>query len=87
MVLLWQENGSRTELMIFAFNVACVSFAEGWEDRWVRSEWKKSEGLNGKFVQTAGKWYGDGNDKGAVKESSSIFSPIFLPKHSILEHS
>ena len=53
----------------------------------MRSDWKKSEGLNGKFVHTAGKWYGDGNDKGAVKESSSIFSPIFLPKHSILEHS
>jgi hypothetical protein len=53
----------------------------------VRSEWKNSEGLHGKFVQTAGKWYGGGNDKGAVKESSSTFSPSFLPKHSILEHS
>jgi len=33
----------------------------------VRSEWKNSEGLHGKFVQTAGKWYGDGNDKGNVE--------------------
>jgi calreticulin len=38
--------------------------ADGWENRWVKSEWKKSEGAAGDWVHTAGKWHGDENDKG-----------------------
>lgn len=35
------------------------SFGEGWESRWTASEWKKSEGTNGKFVAATGKWFND----------------------------
>ncbi|KAJ4748205.1 Calreticulin [Rhynchospora pubera] len=39
-------------------------FDEGWESRWVRSDWKRSEGKAGSFRHTAGKWSGDPDDKG-----------------------
>jgi len=46
----------------------------------VVSDWKKSEGLNGNWVHTAGKWHGDANDKGAtslfLNESPSSWSCI-----------
>ncbi|KAJ7563391.1 hypothetical protein O6H91_03G108500 [Diphasiastrum complanatum] len=34
-------------------------FDDGWESRWVKSDWKQSEGLAGDWIHTAGKWYGD----------------------------
>ncbi|KAK9159620.1 hypothetical protein Syun_005961 [Stephania yunnanensis] len=40
------------------------SFEDGWESRWVKSDWKKSEGNAGSFKHTAGKWSGDPDDKG-----------------------
>ncbi|CAL1352876.1 unnamed protein product [Linum trigynum] len=39
-------------------------FDEGWEGRWVKSDWKRSEGKAGTFKHTAGKWSGDPDDKG-----------------------
>ncbi|KAK1267245.1 Calreticulin-3 [Acorus gramineus] len=39
-------------------------FDDGWESRWVKSDWKKSEGKAGSFKHTAGKWAGDPDDKG-----------------------
>ncbi|KAK1314246.1 Calreticulin-3 [Acorus calamus] len=39
-------------------------FDDGWESRWVKSEWKRSEGKAGSFKHTAGKWAGDLDDKG-----------------------
>lgn len=39
-------------------------FDEGWESRWVKSDWKRSEGTAGSFKHTAGKWAGDHDDKG-----------------------
>lgn len=39
-------------------------FVDGWESRWIQSNWRKNDGMNGKFVHTAGKWYGDEEDKG-----------------------
>ncbi|XP_020576981.1 calreticulin-3 [Phalaenopsis equestris] len=39
-------------------------FEDGWESRWVRSDWKKSEGKAGSFKHTAGNWAGDPDDKG-----------------------
>lgn len=39
---------------------------DGWEDRWVVSDWKKNENLTGKWNYTSGKWNGDPNDKGAL---------------------
>ncbi|KAL0919097.1 hypothetical protein M5K25_011170 [Dendrobium thyrsiflorum] len=37
---------------------------DGWEDRWIKSEWKKSENMSGEWNHTAGKWSGDPHDKG-----------------------
>ncbi|KAK6136348.1 hypothetical protein DH2020_029919 [Rehmannia glutinosa] len=39
-------------------------FEDGWQSRWVKSDWKRSEGKAGSFKHTAGKWNGDPDDKG-----------------------
>ncbi|KAE9446655.1 hypothetical protein C3L33_21452, partial [Rhododendron williamsianum] len=36
----------------------------GWENRWVKSDWKKDENVAGEWNYTSGKWNGDPNDKG-----------------------
>ncbi|MBA0824909.1 hypothetical protein Goarm_021544 [Gossypium armourianum] len=41
-----------------------VSSPDGWQSRWVKSDWKKSEGKAGSFKHTPGKWSGDPDDKG-----------------------
>jgi calreticulin len=51
-------------------------FEDGWESRWVVSDWKKNEGLNGGFVHTAGKWYGDKDDKGIQTSPDSRYHAI-----------
>jgi hypothetical protein len=45
---------------------AIVQHSEGWESRWVKSNWKKSEGKAGTFRHTAGTYSGDPDDKGEV---------------------
>lgn len=37
---------------------------DGWESRWIKSDWKKSESMSGEWNHTAGKWSGDPQDKG-----------------------
>ncbi|XP_040378757.1 calreticulin-3-like [Oryza brachyantha] len=39
-------------------------FEDGWESRWVKSDWKRSEGKAGTFKHTAGRYSGDPDDKG-----------------------
>lgn len=39
-------------------------FDDGWEKRWVKSEWKNDEKMAGEWNHTSGKWNGDPNDKG-----------------------
>ncbi|MQM08428.1 hypothetical protein Taro_041282 [Colocasia esculenta] len=39
-------------------------FNDGWEERWVKSDWKKSKNMAGDWIHTAGNWSGDPNDKG-----------------------
>ncbi|KQK05518.1 calreticulin-3 [Brachypodium distachyon] len=39
-------------------------FEDGWGSRWVKSDWKKSEGKAGAFRHTAGSFSGDPDDKG-----------------------
>uniref|UniRef100_A0A0D6R337 Calreticulin n=1 Tax=Araucaria cunninghamii TaxID=56994 RepID=A0A0D6R337_ARACU len=39
-------------------------FDDGWESRWVKSDWKRGEGKAGSFKHSAGKWAGDPDDKG-----------------------
>jgi calreticulin len=51
------------------------TFGDGWESRWTLSKWKESEGTQGTFVSTAGKWFKDeAEDKGIqTKEDSKFF--------------
>ncbi|CAI9764233.1 unnamed protein product [Fraxinus pennsylvanica] len=57
--------------LLFAISSAEVFFEErfddGWENRWVKSEWKKDENMAGEWNYTSGKWNGDPNDKGSSK--------------------
>jgi len=46
------------------------SFGEGWENRWIASEWKKSEGTQGPFVSATGKW---GDDAGIQTSEDAKF--------------
>ncbi|KAK1277886.1 Calreticulin-1 [Acorus gramineus] len=39
-------------------------FEDGWENRWVKSDWKKEENMSGEWNHTSGNWSGDPNDKG-----------------------
>ena len=36
---------------------------DGWENRWVKSEWKKEDKSAGEWSHTSGNWSGDANDK------------------------
>nr|XP_043631579.1 calreticulin-3 [Erigeron canadensis] len=57
-------------VLLYNFNL-CFSeiifeekFDDGWQSRWVRSDWKRSEGKAGTFKHTAGSWAADPDDKG-----------------------
>lgn len=57
-----------TVLMWFVFYADAyflLSSLDGWENRWVKSDWKKDENTAGEWNYTSGKWNGDPNDKGA----------------------
>ncbi|RAL50113.1 unnamed protein product [Cuscuta campestris] len=41
-------------------------FDDGWKEKWVISDWKRSEDKAGSFKHSAGKWNGDPDDKGIV---------------------
>ncbi|EGG21118.1 calreticulin [Cavenderia fasciculata] len=45
------------------------TFDKEWESRWVESSFKKEEGKAGKFIQTAGKWFGDAEDGKGIQTS------------------
>ncbi|KAL8171750.1 hypothetical protein V2J09_023554 [Rumex salicifolius] len=51
-------------------------FEEGWENRWVKSEWKKDENMAGEWNFTSGKWNGDSNDKGIQTSEDYRFYAI-----------
>lgn len=48
----------------FLFDFYMFMCKDGWESRWVKSDWKRSEGKAGSFKHTAGKWSADPDDKG-----------------------
>ncbi|WRX24093.1 Calreticulin/calnexin - like 4 [Theobroma cacao] len=54
--------------LLLRFSVSEIIFEErfedGWQSRWVKSDWKRTEGKAGGFKHTAGKWSGDPDDKG-----------------------
>lgn len=61
--------------------VLAICLKDGWESRWVKSDWKRSEGKAGSFKHTAGKWAGDPDDKGMcyfVALELDILVQIFL---------
>lgn len=71
--------------LLLVLSVVCLAacevifqerFDDGWESRWIQSNWKKSQGLNGNFVHTPGKWYGDENDKGIQTSTDSRYYAI-----------
>merc|ERR1719337_37413 len=45
------------------------TFGSGWEDRWTVSKWKDSEGTQGKWVATAGKWFKDEKEDIGIQTS------------------
>jgi len=50
------------------------TFGQGWESRWTASKWKESEGTQGKFVASAGKWFKDeAEDTGIQTSEDSKF--------------
>merc|ERR1712227_777716 len=53
------------------------TFGDGWEGRWTSSKWKESEGTQGKFVASAGKWFKDeAEDTGIQTAEDSKFFGI-----------
>ncbi|OAY80226.1 Calreticulin [Ananas comosus] len=51
-------------------------FGDGWENRWVKSDWKKDENLAGEWNYTSGKWNGDPEDKGIQTSEDYRFYAI-----------
>nr|CAN69651.1 hypothetical protein VITISV_010536 [Vitis vinifera] len=51
-------------------------FHDGWENKWVKSEWKKDENMAGEWNYTSGKWHGDPNDKGIQTSEDYRFYAI-----------
>eukprot|EP00439_Symbiodinium_sp_Y106_P074772 s283_g14.t1 len=50
------------------------TFGDGWESRWTPSEWKKSDGTQGTWQLSAGKWFGnEAEDKGVQTAEDSRF--------------
>ena len=50
------------------------TFGSGWESRWTSSEWKKSDGTQGTWKLSAGKWYNDeSEDQGIQTAEDSRF--------------
>lgn len=50
---------------------------DGWQSRWVKSDWKRVEGKAGSFKHATGKWHGDPDDKGI------FFLSLFLVSISL----
>ncbi|XP_017608121.1 calreticulin-like [Gossypium arboreum] len=51
-------------------------FDDGWESRWVKSDWKKDDNMAGEWNYTSGKWSGNLNDKGIQTSEDYRFYAI-----------
>ncbi|XXG80463.1 hypothetical protein AAC387_Pa09g1323 [Persea americana] len=66
-MVIWRKT---LLLLFFLLSVASAEvffqehFDDGWENRWVKSDWKKYENMAGEWNHTSGKWNGNPNDKG-----------------------
>merc|ERR1719298_252686 len=45
------------------------TFNDGWESRWTLSKWKESEGTQGTFEASAGKWFKDAEEDTGIQTS------------------
>lgn len=59
-------------VLIFFFYIGCGK--DGWRSKWVKSDWKISEGKSGSFKHTAGTWAGDPDDKGLTFGSLHLYA-------------
>eukprot|EP00963_Diacronema_lutheri_P012129 scaffold1639_cov331-Pavlova_lutheri.AAC.17 len=50
--------------------------ADKWTERWTKSTWKQDEGTAGDWIHTAGKWYGNADNKGIQTTPDSRFFAI-----------
>lgn len=70
MWLLFPPVAPDISLLMISLGFLCMYHwaitKDGWESRWVKSEWKKDEDMAGEWNYTAGKWHGDPNDKGTL---------------------
>nr|WMP39828.1 calreticulin-3 [Solanum melongena] len=69
------------KLLLFSIITSSLSeiffeeqFDDDWQSRWVKSDWKRSEGKAGSFKHTAGKWAGDPDDKGIQTSNAQHFA-------------
>ncbi|WOL03269.1 calreticulin-like [Canna indica] len=51
-------------------------FSDGWENRWVKSDWKKEDNMAGEWNYTSGKWTADAEDKGIQTSEDYRFYAI-----------
>merc|ERR1711915_94839 len=82
---LTMASGGLVKLFLLLICCASISsahvyleerFNDGWENRWVISDWKKDEGAAGEWLHTAGKWNGDPEDKGIQTHPDARFFAI-----------
>ncbi|CAI9781729.1 unnamed protein product [Fraxinus pennsylvanica] len=53
-----------------------VKYEDGWENRWVKSNWKKDQNMAGEWNFTSGKWNGDSTNKGIQTSEDYRFYAI-----------
>ncbi|KAF9681511.1 hypothetical protein SADUNF_Sadunf05G0009000 [Salix dunnii] len=80
---LKDTSGPSLNILIKLMAVESLVFApffaahgDGWENRWVVSDWKKDENTAGVWNHTSGKWNGDPNDKGIQTSEDHRFYAI-----------
>ncbi|OEL33898.1 Calreticulin, partial [Dichanthelium oligosanthes] len=80
----WSPAAVAVAALIALASVAAVAgevffqekFDDGWEDRWVKSDWKKDDNTAGEWNHTSGKWNGDAEDKGIQTSEDYRFYAI-----------
>ncbi|KAI3933948.1 hypothetical protein MKW92_051550 [Papaver armeniacum] len=56
-------------------------FIDGWENRWVKSDWKKDENMAGEWNFTSSKWDDDANDKDLLDSKILMLTLICLIRY------
>jgi len=63
------------------------TFDKKWEDKWIVSDWKRSEGQSGKWKLTASDWYGDvEKDKGIATSEDAKFYAISAKMPTVFDN-